>query len=49
MPKTFFSRSFILVSVLLVATLLSARLGAQEVDVATAQLIAERPNANVFS
>jgi len=46
MPTTFFSRSFILVSVLLVATLLSARLGAQEVDATAAQLIAERPNAN---
>jgi hypothetical protein len=46
MPKTLLSRSFILVSVLLVATLFSARLGAQEVDVASAQLIAERPNAN---
>jgi hypothetical protein len=46
MPISFFSRSFILVSVLLVATLLSARLGAQEVGATTAQLIAERPNAN---
>jgi hypothetical protein len=46
MPTSFFSRSFILVSGLLVATLLSARLGAQEVDATTAQLIAERPNAN---
>jgi hypothetical protein len=46
MPTTLFSRSFILVSVLLVATLLSARLDAQEVGATTAQLIAERPNAN---
>ena len=46
MLTTFFSRSLTLVSVLLLATLFSARLDAQEVDAATEQRIAERPNAN---